>query len=272
MFLLKNVFYNLNNDYMDIYDLIFGNKNSSNEEQHIYSNVYLQMNQADDPVEQIVVKSVADLEKNNPNLDTKALEAEAIYLAALIYMKDNYQIDFDIEYLSELLDKVRGEDFQTADRVFSYMVKHGRGLYSQSEANYGIKGYKMNIQLCPDYGSYIKNYFMRAHKIGVSSEYEHFSSPRNCLWKNKIKSCDSPTQRDVYYKIDNSTFELMIPPYNPLVSGRVVLKTENKVKCQSSDGKRTFVFHYQNSISPKDLYLIEMYRNDKGDMVSYHKE
>ena len=268
----KKEFYNLKISYMSLFDLFFGN-NYINQEQYSNSNEKSQTNSdTKDPVEQIVITSVADLEKKNQTLDTKALEAEAIYLAALIYMKDSYQIDFEIEFLSELLDQIESENYKVADKVFDYMVKHGRGLYGLSEANFGVRGYKMNIQLCPEYGSYIKNYFMRAHKIGVTSEYEHFNSPRNCLWENNVKSCDSPTQRDVYYKIEGNSFELMIPPYNPLVTGQIVSKTTNTIKCQSSDGKRTFIFHYNNSISPNNLYLIEMYRNDKGDMVSYHKE
>jgi len=225
------------------------------------------------PIEQFVIESLKDLEKHNPNLDTPALEAEAIYLAAFIYLKDSDQIDFDIDYLSySLLDNIESENYDVADKVFSYMVKHGKGLYGQSEAIFGINGYKMNIQLCSDYGSYIKSYFMRTHNIGTAFEYELFSSPRNCLWRNGVKSCDSPTKREVYYKIEESSFELMIPPYNPLVSGHIVSRTSDIIKCQSSDGKRTFLFHYKGSISAQNLVLIEMYRNDKGDMVSYHNE
>lgn len=36
------------------------------------------------------------------------------------------------------------------------MVKYGEGNYGIEERNYGVNGYKMNIQLTPDYGSYIK--------------------------------------------------------------------------------------------------------------------
>lgn len=38
-------------------------------------------------------------------IGTKELEAEAIYLAAFLYMKNDHEIDFDVDYFSEgLLD------------------------------------------------------------------------------------------------------------------------------------------------------------------------
>ena len=224
-----------------------------------------------DPVELFVKESVSDLKKHT-SLDTKGLEAEAIYLAAFLYMKDSYQIDFKLDYISEgLLDKIPSKNYSVADKVFSYMVKYGEGNYGIEERNYGVNGYKMNIQLTPDYGSYIKKYFIRAHKIGSGKDFMLFSSPRNCLWRNGIKSIDSPTQRDVYYKFDGNNFEFMIPPYNPLVTGRIVEKAETTLRCESGDGRRTFVFHYNGTMKPECLNYIEMYRNDKGDMVSYHK-
>lgn len=226
-----------------------------------------------DSVEQLVIESVENLKKYNPNFQTKDLEAEAIYLAAFIYLKDDYRIDFEVDYFTKgLLDKIPSDDYKTADKVFQYMSKNYPNKYGAAEYNHGINGYKMNIQLAADYGSYIKNYFIRAHKIGEGSDYSLFSSPRNCLWRDGVKNGDSPTQRDVYYKIEGTSFELMIPPYNPLVTGKVLSKNENKIKCQSSDNKRTFVFHYKGENIPSNLEMIEMYRNDKGDMVSYHKK
>lgn len=223
------------------------------------------------PVEQYVKESVADL-KRHTELSTKALEAEAIYLAAFLYLKDSFQIDFDLDYFSDgLLDEIPSGNFPVADKVFSYMMKYGEGHYGAEERDFGVSGYKMNIQLTPDYGSYIKNYFIRAHKIGSGKDFTVFSSPRNCLWKSGIKSIDSPTQRDIYYKFDGNSFEFMIPPYNPLVTGRIVEKTATTLRCESGDGRRTFVFHYDGEIKPESLNFIEMFRNDKGDMVSYHK-
>lgn len=223
------------------------------------------------PVELYVKESIADLKKHT-ELSTKALEAEAIYLAAFLYLKDSFQIDFDLDYFSDgLLDEIPSGNFPVADKVFSYMMKYGEGHYGAEERDFGVSGYKMNIQLTPDYGSYIKNYFIRAHKIGSGKDFTVFSSPRNCLWKSGIKSIESPTQRDVYYKFDGNSFEFMIPPYNPLVTGRIVEKTATTLHCESGDGRRTFVFHYDGTIKPECLNYIEMFRNDKGDMVSYHK-
>jgi hypothetical protein len=113
---------------------------------------------------------------------------------------------------------------------------------------------------------------MRAHKIGSGEDFTVFSSPRNCLWIAGIKSIDSPTQREIYYKFDKGNFEFMIPPYNPLVTGTVKKVDDSTLRCESNDGRRTFVFHYDGAIKPDLLNYIEMYRNDKGDMVSYHKD
>lgn len=266
---------------MDFFDFLFGKKKGENKNVSLSSteNNKLDVAKAStqpngssmDPVEQYVKESVADL-KRHMALNTKELEAEAIYLAAFLYMKGTYQIDFELDYLSHgLLDRISSRNFSVADKVFSYMVKYGEGHYGAEERDYGINGYKMNIQMCSDYGSYIKNYFIRAHKIGSGKDYSHFSSPRNCLWRNGEKAIDSPTQRDIYYKFDEGTFEFMIPPYNPLVVGRVVKIDDLTLRCESNDGKRTFIFHFDGTIKPSCLNYIEMYRNDKGDMVSYHK-
>ena len=279
---------------MDFFDFIFGKKEDKNPKEQVSSkNEKVTENkpfppvepsrQANDvstrpansgisPIEQYVKESVADLKKHT-ELSTKDLEAEAIYLAAFLYMKGSYQIDFELDYFSEgLLDNIPSGDYAVADKVFSYMMKYGEGYYGSEEADYGIDGYKMNIQMCSDYGSYIKNYFMRAHKIGSGEDFTVFSSPRNCLWIAGIKSIDSPTQREIYYKFDKGNFEFMIPPYNPLVTGTVKKVDDSTLRCESNDGRRTFVFHYDGAIKPDLLNYIEMYRNDKGDMVSYHKD
>lgn len=270
---------------MDFFEFLFGKKEDKNvktrsssnvnnckPESEVKKTVQQSLTHSIDPVEQYVKESVADL-KRHTTLNTKELEAEAIYLAAFLYMKGTYQIDFELDYFSDgLLDKISSRNFIVADKVFSYMVKYGEGHYGAEERDYGINGYKMNIQMCSNYGSYIKNYFIKAHKIGSGKEYNHFSSPRNCLWRNGVKEIESPTQRDVYYKFDKDMFEFMIPPYNPLVVGRVVKRDELTLHCKSNDGKRTFVFHFDSVLKPSCLDFIEMYRNDKGDMVSYHKE
>lgn len=78
--------------------------------------------------------------------------------------------------------------------------------------------------------------------------------------ENGIKAVDSPTQRDIYYKFDKGTFEFMIPPYNPLVAGHARKVDETTLKCESNDGKRTFIFHFDGALKPSCLNYIEMYR------------
>lgn len=269
---------------MDFFDFLFGKKkDKSSKEQASLSSEKENSNQhfplaqqasthSIAPVEQYVKESIADLKKHT-SLSTKGLEAEAIYLAAFLYMKDSYQIDFELDYFSDgLLDQIPSGDYTISDQVFSYMKKYGEGYYGSEEADYGISGYKTNIQMTSDYGSYIKNYFMRAHNIGAGDNFVIFNSPRNCLWKDGVKIIDSPTQRDVYYKFNKGNFEFMIPPYNPLVTGYVKKIDEYTLRCESNDRKRTFVFHFDGEIKHNSLLYIEMYRNDKGDMVSYHKD
>lgn len=225
-----------------------------------------------DPVERLVVESVENLKKYKPNFTTADLEAEAIYLASFIYLQGDYRIDFQVDYLAQdLLNSIESGNYKVADKVFSFMKKHYPEKYGHAEFSHGIEGYKMNIQLAPDYGSYIKNHFIHVHKIGKGGDYSHFSSPRNCLWLDSKLIGESSTQRDIYYKISDLTFELMIPPYNPLVTGKVLSKTNEIIKCQSSDNTRTFIFHYNGNTIHDNLDYIEMFRNDKGDMVTYLK-
>ena len=155
---------------MDFFDFLFGKKKDENAEKQTSSNVTSEkckpvantVHPSMDPVEQYVKESVENL-KQHTTLNTKELEAEAIYLAAFLYMKGSYQIDFELDYFSDgLIDKIPSRNFNVADKVFSYMVKYGEGHYGTEERDYGINGYKMNIQMCSDYGSYVKNYFIRA--------------------------------------------------------------------------------------------------------------
>lgn len=262
---------------MDFFDFLFGKRYEKKEATQTPSKANEDKPQSAQPfsmdsVEQYVKESVENL-STHTGLSTKVLEAEAIYLAAYLYMKGSYQIDFELDYLSTgILDKIPSKNYNVADKVFTYMVKYGGGHYGIEERDYGINGYKMNIQMCPDYGNYVKNYFIKAHKIGSGRDFNHFSSPRNCLWRNGEKVIDSPTQRDIYYKFDRNLFEFMIPPYNPLVTGQVVKRDESTLRCESNDGRRSFVFHFHGALRAENLNYIEMFRNDKGDMVTYHKE
>lgn len=135
---------------MDFFEFLFGNKkdddnaSSSLRDDGAGSSISEKRPQGSfsgssmDPVEQYVKESVADLKKHQ-ELSTKALEAEAIYLAAFLYLKDTYQIDFELDYLSDgLLDKIRSGNFNVADKVFSYMIKYGEGFYGQEEQDYGV--------------------------------------------------------------------------------------------------------------------------------------
>ena len=260
---------------MNIFDYLFGNKESEDkiDKTQLQSGQSEKLLEYSDPVEQYVLESVSDLKKKGGLIETKVLEAEAIYLAAFLYMKNDHEIDFDIDYFSEgLLDSIPSKNYQVADKVFFYMNRHYPSFYGISEKEYGMQGYKMNIQLASNYSSYIKKYFIHVHKINSGEDYLLFSSPRNCLWEGGVKSIDSPTQRDIYYKMNADKFELMIPPFNPLVHGIIISKTDTSIKCQSNDGKRTFIFKYKEKIVSENLLEIDMYRNDKGDMVSYHKK
>ena len=122
---------------MDFFDFLFGKKKEKDNSpttslkketsSEVSKSARRSVEPAIEPVEQYVKESVNDLKKHI-SLDTKSLEAEAIYLAAFLYMKGSYQIDFNLDYLSSgLLDKIPSNNFTAADKVFSYMVKYGEG-------------------------------------------------------------------------------------------------------------------------------------------------
>ena len=97
---------------MDFFEFLFGKKEDKNVSSQSSSSVnncksestiksVLQSEAPSmDPIEQYVKESVTDLKKHMP-LNTKDLEAEAIYLAAYLYLKGSYQIDFELDYFSE---------------------------------------------------------------------------------------------------------------------------------------------------------------------------
>jgi hypothetical protein len=224
------------------------------------------------PIEQLVIQSVEHLKKNNPNFSVFDLEAEAIYLASFVYLKEDCLNNFEIEYISDdLLNKIQSRNYKISDEVFNCMTSIYPNDYGKAEYAHGIQGYKMNIQMTPDYLSYIKNYFRRAHKIGDGNGMILFKSPKNSLWRDDEQKSVSPTERNVYYKFIENSFEVIIPPYNPMVKGRITRRTINEIVCKSFDFNREFVFCYNETISPENLEMIKMYRHDKDDMVVYHK-
>lgn len=106
---------------MNIFDYLFGNKESEDkiDKTQLQSGQSEKLLEYSDPVEQYVLESVSDLKKKGGLIETKVLEAEAIYLAAFLYMKNDHEIDFDIDYFSEgLLDSIPSKNYQVADKVF----------------------------------------------------------------------------------------------------------------------------------------------------------
>ena len=90
---------------MDFFDFLFGKKKDEDGElqsssaansksESVAKSSAQPVASSMDPVEQYVKESVTNL-KLHMSLNTKALEAEAIYLAAFLYMKGTYQIDFE---------------------------------------------------------------------------------------------------------------------------------------------------------------------------------
>src|SRR3954468_24833024 len=105
----------------------------------------MESNQYSDPIERLVTESGRHLATINPGFQSSELEAEAIYLAAYLVLKDDYRIDFKLDYLAqELLDSIPSENYQLADKVFQFMTKHFPDRYGAAEMNHGMQGYKMN--------------------------------------------------------------------------------------------------------------------------------
>lgn len=218
----------------------------------------------------ILRQSYEHLLRNNAELRTSDLEAEIINLACYIYLKDDSEIDFSLDYLDqEILNSFQSYDFETADDIIDGAKFLFSKYYNDSHAISAKQGVRMNIQLAQNFGSFLKSYFISRHKLSDGDVYEYFSSPRNSLWQGNIKQSDSETQRDINYKFsfENNTFEILINPYNPLVTGEILARTPEKIICQSYDYTRRFEFLFANS----KLYEVVMHRIDKGDIVIYHQ-
>jgi hypothetical protein len=218
----------------------------------------------------ILKQSVSNLIQNNPELNAGDLEAEIINIASYIFLKDSNEIDFSLDYLDQdSIDALDGNDYEIVDEIIDAATILFSKYYSERHAVIAKQGVRMNIQLAEDYGSFLKSYFISKHKISVSSDYQTFSSPNNSLWESGVKKIDSPTQRDINYKFDfdNNAFEILINPYNPLVTGKILSKTDDKVKCRSFDNTREFEF----LLNSGQLYEVIMHRIDKGDMIKYHQ-
>ncbi|WP_175629374.1 hypothetical protein [Bacteroides acidifaciens] len=106
---------------MNIFDYLFGKEGSKDKSDKVQfqSDQFEKSLEYSAPVEQCVVESVSDLKKKGGLIETKTLEAEAIYLAAFLYMKNDHDIDFDVDYFSVgLLDGIPSKNYQVADKVF----------------------------------------------------------------------------------------------------------------------------------------------------------
>lgn len=218
----------------------------------------------------ILKQSITSLIQNNPDLTAADLEAEIINLASYIFLKDSGEVDFSLDYLDQdSIDALDGGDYEIVDEIIDGATILFPKHYTERNAIIAKQGVRMNMQLADNYGSFLKSYFISKHKISLSSDYQNFSSPNNSLWENGVKKIDSPTQRDVNYKFDfeNNTFEILINPYNPLVTGKILSKTNEKIKCRSFDNTREFEFLLNGS----QLYEVIMHRIDKGDMIKYHQ-
>ena len=216
----------------------------------------------------IVNQSIKHLFHQNENITLQVIEDEGICLASYIFLKDNFEIDFELDYISkELLDPILGEDFEIVDQVFD-ILHIIFPEYTEKHAEYGKHSLRMNLKLTNNYGAILKSHFLRYHKIKEQNNYNTFDSPSNSLWSNGKQSITSPTRRIINYYFDKEGkyFELLIPPYNPLVTGRIVSISPVKIECRSNDGTRTFIFHLKNN----EVEEVEMYRNDKNDLVKYH--
>ncbi len=218
----------------------------------------------------ILRQSYEDLLSKNSGLRTEDLEAEIINLACYVYLKDDSEIDFSLDYLDhDILYSLASYDFRITDDIIDSALLLFSKYYNESHAINARQGVRMNIQLAENFGSFLKSYFISRHKVSGGGVYEYFSSPRNSLWQGNVMQSDSHTQRDINYKFsfEDNTFEILINPYNPLVTGQILASTSEKIICQSYDSTRRFEFLFTSS----SLYEVVMYRIDKGDIVKYHQ-
>lgn len=121
------------------------------------------------PIEQVVKESVEHLKKCLGTLTSEKLEAEAINLASYIFLRENGNVQFELDFLSKgIIDKVPSGDYTVADKVFPLVVKYGEGLYTENHASFGMNiGYKLNVTKDRDLASFLKNYYKSVHKVNV---------------------------------------------------------------------------------------------------------
>ena len=141
------------------------------------------------PVEQVVKESVEHLKNCMGTLTSEKLEAEAINLAAYIFLRKSGKIQFELDFLTKgIMDKIPSGDYAVADKVFPLMIKYGEGLYTSCHANFGKdKGYKLNVIMDPDFANFLKGYYKSVHKINVGEPTsQSVMSKTNSLQTDKV--------------------------------------------------------------------------------------
>jgi hypothetical protein len=232
-------------------------------------------------VYQIVRDSIVHLQQTSGSINTSGLEAEIINLASFLYLKDAWEIDFELDYLdSELLEQVESFDEDVVQEVVNAAMALYPKHYTQSHAMLATQSVLMNVQAMglDDYAAFLKAYFSAKHKIlldngDISTNTQVFNSPLNSLWNKEgskeVKVTDSETDREVIFQFsfDTGDFNVLINPYNPNVKGKITFRGATLISGMSNDKTRMFDFYYKDSV----IQEVVMHRLDKGDLVKYHK-
>lgn len=194
---------------MGFFDFIFGKKQT--EEKNKVLHAPTNRSTAISPVEEVVIACIQDMKSRN-KLSILNLEPEAINLAAYLYLRGNKSIDFKLDFLPDgLIEKTRANDYFESDKVFAFFVKHSDGLYNNQHADFGKRGYRLNINLDKTIDQTLRHHFHKIHDVVIPKKEIKKTShsteadavdlglPSGNLWASKNIGASSEYDNGTYF-------------------------------------------------------------------------
>lgn len=194
---------------MGFFDFLFGKKQT--EEKKTVLHAPTKSSNMISPVEEIVIACIQDMKLRN-QFSILNLEPEAINLATYIFMRGDKSIDFKLDFLPNgLIEKTHANDYSESDKVFTFFVKHSAGLYNNQHADFGKKGYKLNINLDKTIDQTLRHHFHKIHGVVIPKKEIKSSAPltpnaavdlglpSGSLWSSKNIGASSENDNGYYF-------------------------------------------------------------------------
>lgn len=194
---------------MGFFDFLFGKKQT--EEKKTVLHAPTKSSSVISPVEEIVIACIQDMKLRN-QFSILNLEPEAINLATYIFMRGDKSIDFKLDFLPNgLIEKTHTNDYSESDKVFTFFVKHSAGLYNNQHADFGKKGYKLNINLDKTIDQTLRHHFHKIHGVVIPKKDIKSSAPltpndavdlglpSGSLWSSKNIGASSENDNGYYF-------------------------------------------------------------------------